>query len=122
MHTALQKAKLRHKASGSPEALKDLTELQELFLCLLDLQTHKQFRFMAHKYYEHGNKFRQMLARALRKRHAQTYIQKLHTTSGELTIQSSKIASGFRDYYATVYNLDSELPPALKDTRQRVIQ
>lgn len=37
--------------------------------------------------------------------HAQTYVQKLRSPSGEITAQSSKIASGFQEYYAQLYNL-----------------
>lgn len=95
VHTELQKAELRHKANGRPEDLEKLTELRELFLRLLDRQTRKQFRFMAHRYYEHGNKCGRMLARALRKRQAQTYIHKLHSASGTPILHPSKIAAEF---------------------------
>lgn len=63
-----------------------------------------------------------MLARALRKQQAQTCIHKLQSVSGETVVQSSKIASSFRDYYAKLYNLDSETPTASTETRQHAIQ
>lgn len=107
---ALQDAELKHKQNGGLEALRRLTELRDLFLRLLDQQTRKQARHLSHKYYEHGNKCGRMLARAIRKKHAQTYIQKLCSPSGEVSIQSSKIASGFQDYYARLYNLHPDCP------------
>lgn len=84
-----------------------LTELRELFSLLLDSQARKQLCYVSHKYYEHRNKCGRMLVRAIRKKRAQTYVHKLRSSSGEMVFQSSKIASGFCNYYAELYNLDT---------------
>lgn len=79
---ALQQAELCHKRHGDPEALKRLLELRELFSRLLDCKVCRQLRYLSHKNYEYGNKCSRMLARALRKRRAQTHVHKLQSTSG----------------------------------------
>lgn len=53
---ALQQAKLKHKHTGDSEALRELTDLRELFIRLLDRHTRKKMRYMSHKYYDRGNK------------------------------------------------------------------
>lgn len=108
---ALHKAELEHKQNGNPEALRRLTEMRELFACLLDHQARKQLRYMLHKYYEQGNKCDRMLARALWRKRVLMHVHKLHLPSNELSVRSSQIASGLRDYYATLYNLNQTQPP-----------
>lgn len=101
--SALQQAELKHKAGGDPKALRELTDLGELFSRLLECQARRQLRYLSHRYYEHGNKCDRMLARALRAKQAQTQIHKLSSSSGELMFQSSKIALRFGNYFASLY-------------------
>lgn len=58
-----------------------------------------------------------MLARALRSKRVQTFVHKLHSSSGEVMVQSSKIALGFHDYYAELYNLGSDLSPGAQSVK-----
>lgn len=59
---ALQQAE---HIQANPEALQRLGELRELFSKLLDLHLQRRLCFVAHKYYEYGNKCGRMLKRAL---------------------------------------------------------
>lgn len=61
-----------------------------------------------------------MLARALRTKRAQTHVHKLRSSSKELVFQSSKIAFGFRDYNAELYNQDATLTLTLDARTDRL--
>lgn len=58
-----------------------------------------------------------MLARALRTKRAKMQVHKLRSSTGDMTFHSFKIAAGFQDYYADLYNLDANITPDTKVTR-----
>lgn len=90
----------------TPPLYAELVSLREKLSLLLETRTRE--RFVSHRFYEFGNKFVRLLARAL-KRGASGRVHKLQTPVGPQTVLSSKIADFFKEYYAQLY----QLPPTL---------
>lgn len=58
-----------------------------------------------------------ILANALRETRARNYISHIKTQGDVLVDSAQKRAQAFRDYYANLYQLEAQYPPASTDSR-----
>lgn len=77
----------------------------ELNLLLMD-KAKAKLTFCRRAFYEYGNKSSKMLANALRETRARNHIDRIKTHGDVLVSSSQAIVKAFRDYYASLYQIE----------------
>lgn len=78
------------------EELRDLTEQE----------TRKAFNLVKKDRYINGNKPGKLLARALKKKKNNNYVEKIRTKSGEIRHRTGDIANTFQEFYGGLYAIN----------------
>lgn len=109
-----------HKSSLAASHLQELTEARKELLRRIHKNTKKAFMRHTNIYYKHCNKSGKFLARALKQHQVNRTVSHLLNPQGCKVSTSLDIASQFRDYYESLYNLPGPQEP--HTTRSVTIQ
>ncbi|CAH2284621.1 Hypothetical predicted protein [Pelobates cultripes] len=119
--TRINALEMQHKRSHLEETYKELLEARRSLHAHMTNRHYSSIQRSKAFFYQHANKGGRLLARMLRGPQGMTQVHKLRTSDGTITQFPDKIASEFRTFYASLYNIPGPtLPEEVALRRDRI--
>ncbi|CAH2283439.1 Hypothetical predicted protein [Pelobates cultripes] len=115
--TRITTLELQHKRSQLEGTYKELLEARRSLHTHMTKRHYSSIQRSKAFFYQHANKGGRLLARMLRGPQGMTQVHKLRTSDGTITQFPDKIASEFRTFYASLYNIPGPTLPEETETQ-----
>ncbi|CAH2285090.1 Hypothetical predicted protein [Pelobates cultripes] len=109
--TRITTLEMQHKRSHLEGTYKELLEARRSLHTHMTKRHYSSIQRSKAFFYQHANKGGRLLARILRGPQGMTQVHKLRTSDGTITQFPDKIASEFRTFYASLYNIPGPTLP-----------
>lgn len=111
----------KHKQSLAEQTFQELLKAREDLLEELGKSTRCKYALSQHIFYEFGNKYGKLLARALQNKKANLTIHSISDPSGNKVETLTGIAHQFEQFYSKLYNLHTHpIPDPTPDRKQMI--